>query len=278
MIDAIICCYNEDPEKINQTLRGCLEQSIPFKNIFLIDDGSKEKPIHKNQLLNDPSVRVIQLLENKGISAARNIGINISKADYVACINIEVIINSKWNEDCLKFLEKNKSIGCVFGRMSPHSKSIYTKWRMRFHELNFNKTAGIVPFAVGHAVFFRKNLLDSVRGYNESLRLVMEDSDICERIKKIGFDTYYLPQAECVSMQEDTLQSLSKKHIVRCTYGTIDAISKNKFLATTTKDLFHRMSRNIIKGRINFLPIDVLIYLYGFHFFKKRALQRIKRG
>jgi GT2 family glycosyltransferase len=220
-VDAIICMYNEEVEKINFTLNGCLSQTYLFNKIFLVDNGSTIK-FDKSLLLTNEEIQYIELPANKGISGARNAALKLSNAEFIACLNIDVVLDKNWLQQGLSALEEDKNAGCVFGEIIPDKDSLLSKWRMRFHEIQFNKLLKYTHFAPGHAVLFRKKAMDEVDGYNESLRLVMEDSDICERIKIKGYETLYSPVMLSTSFQSNDIELLSKKHIVRIGGATVE--------------------------------------------------------
>jgi GT2 family glycosyltransferase len=269
IVDAVICTYNEEIEKINLTLESCLNQTYKFKTIYLVDDGS-DKKIQYEKLIRSDAIQVLELENNGGISKARNTAINLSNADYIACINIEVVLSNNWLEEAITVLKAEAQVGCVFGRITPFKKTLLSQWRMRFHEIQFDQLERYTSFAPGHAVLFKSIAIKNVGGYNERLKLIQEDSDICERINKCGYLTCYVSSISSSSMQEDSLEQLSKKHIVRIGGNRVDKFSLSKFFIMFSKDFMFRVCRNIYTKRFYFLTVDLLIYLKGFKYFNRR--------
>lgn len=273
-IDAIICTYNESISKINSTLISCIEQSTPFRKIYLVDDASTTI-IRDSELINHPSINLIVLERNKGISGARNTALKISDADYIACINIEVILEKNWLESCLGFLVNKSDAGCVFAKLLPYKNTLLSQWRMRFHEVQFGTlTSGhTYVFAPGHAVLFKKSALDEVGFYNESFKLTYEDGDICWRLRNIGYETYYINNVFCISLQDDNIQNLAKKQLLRLPGQlpgqTTSEMNYTKFFYEHSIDSLFRISRNIYKLRLNYIFIDIPIYILGFYHFYK---------
>lgn len=259
LVDAIITTYNECSAKLNITLQSCLNQTFPFNKIFLIDDGSAF--FDKTSLLSHSSIEIIQLHTNVGISAARNIAINLSTSPFLACINVEVEIESKWVEKLVQTFSNgsNHNIAATFGTLSTNNSSMYSKWRMRFHEQHYPSISGFVDFAPGHAVLFKKHAVLQVGGYTESLKLVHEDADLCIRLKEINQLTFYSSNASAISHQNDSIKNLSKKHFVRMTVGKGKNLMIFKFIKTLFRDHFNRNARNIFNFRIRFFFIDFMI-------------------
>lgn len=272
-VDAVVTNYNESIGKVNQTLAALLRQEYPFHKIFLVDDGSSRQPLNEAELIKDEKIELVKLNENVGIAAARNLGIALSEAPFVACINVEVLPDKNWLQTCLQSLA-NEQNGCVYGKLTPLEKTIFSSWRMRFHEVKFPNQSSVAAFAPGHAVLFRRQALDSVQGYNSKFKLVQEDSDICERMRQNGFETYYNNLALCTSVQDDTLQSLARKNMGRLVGNCLPQISLLKFSKLSFRFFLIRVGRNGVKFRLHFLPLDLAIFILEFYCFyqkKRRA-------
>jgi GT2 family glycosyltransferase len=278
IVDVIITSYEENIDKINRTIESCIHQSYRINKIWLVDDGSVNKPINKSYLSFSNDIELILLPINVGISAARNIALSKSTANFIVCMNVEIVLTIYWLENCIAALLNDDTVAAVYGKMIPYKQSLLSKWRVRFQEIKYDIPSGYAQFAVGHAVLFKKELLDKIGGYNEQLKLVHEDADICNRLKSLGFNIYYQSLATVISYQNDTLVYLAKKQMIRSTFGQFKNLTVLDFWKYSTKDLLNRIGRNIIKLRWYFLPIDIAIYCVGFwHFSKeKQRLFNIK--
>src|SRR5262249_17093144 len=156
----------------------------------------------------------IRLAVNGGISAARNAGIRESKAPFIACINAEILPDKNWLATCMNYLQDHKAVGAVYTRMVPRNPDhLATQWRMRFLEARFGEKSGSAIFAPGHAVLFRREALSAVGGYDVRHRLHHEDSDVCIRMKKEGWETHYVAESRCVSIQEDSIRLCALKEL-----------------------------------------------------------------
>lgn len=269
IVDAVISSFNEPVDKINLVLRSCLKQIKPFRNIYLVDDGSKETPVNANDLVGGNQIRLLRLEQNKGISVARNFAICQSDAEGIACINVDMFLEPNWLEATASCLNQQPNVGCVFTSMRPAKHTLLSAWRMRFHEEHYNIPSGEVTFAPGHAVLFKRSILFKVGGYNPVFKRVREDFDICEKMRQVGFTTYYLNMPLSVSYQSDTISYLTYKQVARLCGNHATIMSPLDFFKRSTNHFFIRISRNLAKGRFHFLGIDIIIYFKGFHCFKK---------
>lgn len=263
-VDVVIPVYNERPAVLDETIAACLRQTYPPATIWVVDDGSA-KPVSRPSWTTSTSSLSICLLrfeQNQGISAARNAAIARSNTTFVACINAEVLPEPDWLATCKRYLACHTDVGACYTRTIPKDPDrILSRWRMRFQEGNFGEESGPSPFAPGHAVLFRREALDSVGGYNVRLRRIMEDSDVCERMRQAGWATHYIAASRCISIQRDSLAELCNKQLIRSGWTSPRDYSLGALLRGQCKWLLMRVGRNLIKGRLVFIPIDCAVWI-----------------
>lgn len=97
-ISVIIPLYNKAAE-IERTLRSVLEQSLQPLEIIVVDDGSTDGSAAIVERVGGERVRLIRQ-QNRGVSAARNKGIELSRGEYVAFLDGD----DRWQPDYLKSL------------------------------------------------------------------------------------------------------------------------------------------------------------------------------
>lgn len=117
IISFIIAAYNAE-KYIKQCIESCLNCPIENKEIIFINDGSTDKTLEicKKIQLEQPILKIINQ-PNKGVSSARNAGINLATGDWLLFIDADDTINSK---PLMKILSSNmvksKRIElCTFG-------------------------------------------------------------------------------------------------------------------------------------------------------------------
>jgi|SRR5215469_3327221 len=264
-VDVVIPVYNEQQEAFDETLRACLQQTYPISRVIIVDDGSTEPVSLPNWAKSFPQISILRLSHNQGISAARNQAIACSNSALLACINVEVMPDSDWLATCENYLSTNPKVGACYTRIIPERPNhLLTRWRMRFHETQFGECSGISRFAPGHAVLFRREAVDSVGGYDPRYRRNGEDSDICERMKEVGWETHYVAKARCISIQKDSFKRLAEKQLIRdSSWSSPTEGSLIRLYFLLTKWTLIRAGRNLLKARFSFLPIDAGIWAYG---------------
>ena len=253
--------YNERPEAIEATLDACLRQTYPISHIFVIDDASGVPAAIPKSIEAAGKVSLTRLPQNEKNAAARNAGLAKCSSPLVACINCEVFPAEDWLATCVSYLLERPEVGVCYTRTVPdHPKRLLSRWRMRFQENRFGPATGSAHFATGHAVLFRREAIEKVGAYNIHLGNVCEDSDICERIRAAGWDTHFIADSLCVSIQNNTVIEFAKKELSRNAWESPKDYPLSRFIIQRSKMLFIRMGRNLVKGRILFLPVDVAVW------------------
>ncbi len=97
----VIPLYNKAPY-IAQTLKGVLGQTFGDFEVIIVNDGSTDDGEQVVKRFDDPRIHYY-LRENKGVSAARNFGVTMARADYIAFLDAD----DYWYPDFLQTIHRN---------------------------------------------------------------------------------------------------------------------------------------------------------------------------
>lgn len=124
MISVIIPLYNCE-KYIKRCIESVINQTYKNIEIIIIDDGSSDNSIEiVNELIKRyNTIRIIKQ-ENKGVSSARNAGIENSKGDYIAFLDADDWVESNIYETMINnAIEQNVDIV----KCNYYSNKIYNK-------------------------------------------------------------------------------------------------------------------------------------------------------
>lgn len=115
----VIPTYNR-ADFIQQTIQSVLDQTYKDFEIIIIDDGSKDntKQIVEDCIKKTPDKISYFFQENKGVSAARNFGIDKSKGEFIVFLDSDDVLLPNCFELQRKAFDENPYTGLVYGKRS----------------------------------------------------------------------------------------------------------------------------------------------------------------
>lgn len=115
LVSIIVPVYNTELY-IEKCIRSIMEQTYKNIEIIIIDDGSTDKSGELVDKLKEEDERIyIFHNENRGVSYARNYGINMAKGDYIYCVDSDDYITNNTIEVLTDTIIKNGSDLVVCG-------------------------------------------------------------------------------------------------------------------------------------------------------------------
>ncbi len=109
LVSIIVPVYNAE-KQLSKCLDSLCSQTYTEIELLLINDGSKDgsRKIMEHYAQRFPFVRIIDQ-ENKGVSAARNNGIQSARGDYILFVDADDSVSSEFASKLIDALEKD---GC----------------------------------------------------------------------------------------------------------------------------------------------------------------------
>ena len=106
---------------IEETIRCVLAQTLSDFQFVVVDDGSRDNTVHLIRQIDDPRLELIELPENVGIPAARNVGLRAASGEFVAVVDADDPPFCDRFEKQIAFLEQHPQVavvGCQFRVMN----------------------------------------------------------------------------------------------------------------------------------------------------------------
>jgi len=148
MISVIIPTYNAE-KYINKAINSVLAQTYQDFEILVIDDGSTDNTKEAVNSIPDERIRYIYQ-ENRGPSAARNKGVELSGSEYVAFLDADDFWHPKKLEIQLDVLNKKPDICLVYSNIIMQEEVTGAKFTKTFDNFKTKerliKSLIITPF------------------------------------------------------------------------------------------------------------------------------------
>jgi GT2 family glycosyltransferase len=211
LIAAIVCTYNRY-DLLPNALGSLREQSLPRSDYELIVvDNSTDLRAQRNFWKRGQKRFGVtpEIQASPGLSKARNAGLRVATAPLVAFCDDDAVASPNWLESLVGVFRDEPSAGIGGGPVVPvwpgSPPPWLHPWLAGFFTIvdhgNIRRVLGAEEWLAGTNVAFRRNLLREVGGFDENLgrrgaRLLSnEDLEIAQRIRDLGFETFYEPAA-----------------------------------------------------------------------------------
>jgi N-acetylglucosaminyl-diphospho-decaprenol L-rhamnosyltransferase len=175
-----------------------------------------------------PDVRLIALDENLGFSAANNLVLRETTAEYVLVLNPDTRICEGTLDTLLRLMHANEQIGIAGCRLVQEDGAFDHAARRSFptpasalgHFLHVGRSdrapaalaayrapdvaEGPVDAVNGAFMLMRRAMLDEIGLFDEGYWMYMEDLDLCYRAAQAGWITWYEPSVEATHIKAGT--------------------------------------------------------------------------
>lgn len=168
---SIITPYYNGGQHIRQTCSCVLDQTFPWFEWILVDDGStrdEDLRILEEIAALDPRIRVLHK-PNGGIASARNLGIRQARTEFILPLDCDDLLEPTFTEYCWWMLQKNPGAAWAYCDSLGFEGMEYL-WHKEFDPELLKRENHLTATAL-----IRKDALLSIGGYDESHKHCNED-------------------------------------------------------------------------------------------------------
>ena len=219
----IITSYNTKKltkECIDSVFLHCDENDF---EIIVVDNNSHDGSAEMLQNDFGKKIKLIINKNNAGFGAANNLGAKSAKGDYLFFLNSDTIIESDILKPMFNNFKKNSKIGIIspkllngerinqfdaYGEFPTLIKTISEKIIKQKANTGEPSSADWVS---GAALVIRKNLFDTLEGFDEKFFMYFEDIDLCKRVKESGYGVNVFPKVEVIHFGGQSFKSHKRK-------------------------------------------------------------------
>lgn len=293
-ISIILSTYNEE-KYIYQAIESVLNQSYPYFEFIIVNDGSTDGTLKIVQEFKDERIRIIDK-KNTGLPDSLNVGIKASRYDWIARMDGDDIALPERLETQVSYI--SDTVGVIGGQFKEIdengsikneriSSNPLSAWKSRLYVI-----LGWNPLAHPTALINKKYLME-IGGYDtnfiasQDVDLWSRLSSICDIINTVEPILLYRKHSNNISSKRVELQRrMSFLAYVKHGLKIYNALTQQQFNALSTYPLIERATKrnvnwtnilyaNDIKNR---KIIMYLYYLWKFCFYiKLRILGRMIR-
>lgn len=282
-ISIIIINYNTS-ELTHNCVESILEHEYNKSIEFIIIDNASNNNDFENLeklTLKFENLKLIKSKINLGFAAGNMYGYQFASGDYIAFINSDVLFTSPVLDKLKNFIIENPNAGVCGPQILNSDLQETTSFRhfegvryklfgKKFLEATSPAKPSLlkkyekpiaVDFIIGSFMFFNLEAFKKIGGFDCNTFLYYEETDICFRLKKIGYSTYFIPSLQYIHLEGKSsnlnlnikLEHLiSYLYITRKNFGFIKYLIIKNFLIISYffKAPFKKKNRFIFKNLI----------------------------
>ena len=239
-LDIILVTYNSS-KYIKKCIETIIESEYNLKHIGIkvYDNASTDNSITILEELKTKyekelnSFQIIKGKKNIGFGKANNLAAKTSNAKYLLFLNIDCEIYP----DTLKKIEENiqkyKKFGILELKQEPYE-----------HPKYYDPISMKTSWASGACMILENDLFKRIKGFDKNIFMYCEDVEISYKVRKLGYDIYYLYDVP----------------IIHYAYQTANQFKKNQYLNTAPNNMYLRFKYGSFKDILKGLYINVVFY------------------
>ena len=265
-ISIIVPCYNQ-AQYLDECLQSVLDQTFQNWECIIVNDGSPDntEEVANTWLQKDSRFKYFSQ-ENKGVSAARNLGIGRAEGKYIQFLDGDDILQPRKLEYQIEILEKIEEIDIVYGGnryfidgnstdlCAVHPIGIIPSIDLQYLDKNQLDALLIRNISTVCATLYRKEIFEKIKFKNT----VYEDYLIHIEMAFENFKFHFVRADEGNCLIRITKDSQMMKHIEDKLNSTIfiDEVKKIKSIYNSNfKTLDYKKNKWTLKEKIAlFIP------------------------
>lgn len=208
----------ERKQLLIRSLKALLLQSIPKSQyeIIVVIDGFSDNLV---EFLNKYFEEIIVLTKkHTGVCQTRNLGIEYSKANYIAFVDDDCIPDEKWLENFLNFISKKPDTYAIGGQtLSLSNESIFQRYAIKRMLLAkpVYLNGEIISLITANAVV-KLEILNNIGAFEREFDTIFgscggEDADLSFKLRREKIELSYCESAIVYHFHRKTLRSFIKQ-------------------------------------------------------------------
>lgn len=208
-VTAVVVAHNGLPA-IDLCLRSLLAASDDPLDLLVVDNASTDGTV-AHVRAHFPEVRVLASQSNLGYGLATNMGACLSRAEYIAVVNQDVVATRGWIERLVGALDADPSAALAtpkillasdVSRVNACGNAVHYTGITPCRGYNAPSSAFTrqeeVPAVSGAAFVVRRRVFEKLGGFDPTFFLYFEDTELSLRVALAGYRILFVPSAVVV--------------------------------------------------------------------------------
>lgn len=187
-----------------------------------------------------PQVVLLSEKKNHGFAKGNNLAAAKARGEHLLFLNSDTILFKDTLEKALKKIRADKDIGALGIKLLNKDRSVqrsifrFPSLKLFLAELLFLPNLGLfndyryfsyqkeksVDFVSGAFLVIPKKVFELANEFDDKFFMYGEETDLCKRIKKLGYKILFYPAAKCVHLGGSSSQDDQKKLLTALTGKT----------------------------------------------------------
>ncbi len=221
---SVVVCTHNGARTLRDCLDGLLELQYPDFEVIVVDDGSTDQSA---AIAREYPFRLIQT-ENRGLSSARNTGMEAATGEIVAYTDDDARPDPQWLTYLAATFIKTAHAGVGGPNIAPPGGGSIADCVANapggpVHVLLSDTVAEHIP---GCNMAFRKECLQAIEGFDPRFRAAGDDVDVCWRLQDRGWTLGFSPAAMVWHHRRNSLRAYWRQ---QQGYGKAEALLEGKW-------------------------------------------------
>jgi GT2 family glycosyltransferase len=222
-ISVVVCSYNGS-RTIRDCFEGLLRLEYPNFEVIVVDDGSTDATA---AITRQYGYRLIST-ENRGLSSARNTGMQAAMGEIVAYIDDDAYPDPHWLTYLAATFMATDYVGVGGPNLAPPGDGRIADCVANapggpVHVLLSDQEAEHIP---GCNMAFRKTALQAIGGFDPQFRTAGDDVDVCWRLQQQGWMLGFSPAALVWHHRRNSIRTYWRQ---QQGYGKAEALLEKKW-------------------------------------------------
>lgn len=222
-ISVVVCSYN-GKRTIRDCFEGLLRLEYPNFEVIVVDDGSTDATA---AITREYGFRLIST-ENRGLSNARNTGLEAATGEIVAYLDDDAYPDPHWLTYLAATFMTTKHAGVGGPNVAPPNDGLTGDCVANapgnpVHVLLSDQEAEHIP---GCNMAFRKSCLEAIGGFDAQFRTAGDDVDLCWRLQQRGWTLGFSPAAMVWHHRRNSVRAYWKQQLG---YGQAEGLLERKW-------------------------------------------------